>query len=148
MIGCKCQGNYGKVIYMDYFGNDGYQFGDLLGSLKYHTSGTALQNDFNATEAEKQRQYETEMSNTAYQRAVNDMEAAGLNVGALGSSLSPASVPSGATASSASGVSSDGANVLGSILRFAAAVALLAKGVPTSANSLKKLYYYGQGLKK
>ena len=63
--------------------------GDLLGNK--------LQQDFNAKEAQKQRDWQTEMSNTAYQRAATDLEAAGLNrIIALGS---PASTPSGATAS-------------------------------------------------
>lgn len=54
---------------------------------------------FNADQAELNRQYQTNMSNTAYQRQVRDLIAAGLNpllaVGAGG-----ASTPSGATATS------------------------------------------------
>lgn len=119
-------------------GDNSYQFGDLSGSFKYHESGTALQNEFNSTEAQKTRDFETYMSNTAYQRAKADMEAAGLNVGALGTSLDPASVPSGATASSASGVSSGSGSILGSILKFATAVALLSHGIPTSASKVSK----------
>lgn len=63
--------------------------GDLL--------GTALGGYFNASEAHKNRAFQARMSNTAYQRAADDMEKAGLNrVLALGS---PASTPSGASAS-------------------------------------------------
>lgn len=59
--------------------------------------GSHQQQKFNAREAQKQRDWQTDMSNTAYQRAATDLEAAGLNrVIALGS---PASTPSGATAS-------------------------------------------------
>ena len=58
------------------------------------------QNEFNATEAEKQRQYETEMSNTAYQRAYEDMRKAGLNPNLAGGQ-GGASTPSGSAATSA-----------------------------------------------
>lgn len=53
--------------------------------------------EFNSAEAEKQRQWEEQMSSTAYQRAVSDMKAAGLNPASIGGS-SPASTPSGAMA--------------------------------------------------
>lgn len=63
--------------------------GDLIGNK--------MQQSFNAREAQKNRDWQTEMSNTAYQRAATDLDAAGLNrILALGS---PSSTPSGATAS-------------------------------------------------
>lgn len=68
------------------FGAIGAIGGDLLGS--------AAGGWFSAREASKNRSFQRDMSNTAYQRAADDLEAAGLNrILALGS---PASTPSGA----------------------------------------------------
>ena len=56
------------------------------------------QADFNAEQARLQREWQTEMSNTAYQRAMADMEKAGLNP-ILAYSQGGAQVPGGAAAS-------------------------------------------------
>lgn len=54
---------------------------------------------FNADQAQINRDYQTSMSNTAYQRASKDMQSAGLNPMMMFGSGSAASSPSGATAS-------------------------------------------------
>ena len=65
------------------------------------TGAENTQNAFNAQEAQKQRDFEANMSNTQYQRGVADMRAAGINP-ALAMSTGGASVPSGAAASAGS----------------------------------------------
>lgn len=70
---------------------------------------------FEANEAQKQRDYQTEMSNTAYQRAVADAREAGINP-MLIAQQGGASSPSGAMGSGyqASGSSASGKQASGS----------------------------------
>lgn len=60
-----------------------------------------ISNAFSASEAQKSRDFSERMSSSAYQRAMNDMKAAGLNP-ALAISQGGASTPSSASASASS----------------------------------------------
>lgn len=75
---------------------------------------------FNAQEAQKQRDFEAMMSNTAIQRQAADLKAAGLNPYLAVSGMSGAATPTGSSASSSSG-SADIANN-----KIAAAAGILA----------------------
>lgn len=68
-------------------------------SRNFNASEAAKSRVFNASEAAKNRDFQERMSNTAYQRAFEDMRAAGLNP-YLMYNQGGASSPSGATASS------------------------------------------------
>lgn len=70
------------------------------------TGAEKAANQFTANEAQKQRDWEEQMSNTAYQRQVADMRAAGVNPALAMSGSSGASTPSGASATSVSPSSS------------------------------------------
>lgn len=72
----------------------------FTGNLDFERSRVLAEqaNEFSALEAQKARDWQTEMSNTAYQRAAADLKKAGLNPALVLSGASGASSGSGAVA--------------------------------------------------
>lgn len=66
---------------------------------EYNSREAEIARQFSAQEAQKQRDYEERLSNTAYQRAVSDLRAAGLNPYAVYGGASAAAVPTGSAGS-------------------------------------------------
>ena len=88
-----------------------------MGQAWRDINGAAAADQFSATQSQIQRDFEERMSNTAYQRAVADMKAAGLNPAMMygGGGAGPASTPSGASARASN---ADGAGFLGLLGRL------------------------------
>lgn len=91
-------------------------FGDWIGF------GSARRDrEFQAEQAQIQRDYETQMSNTAVQRQAEDMEKAGVNTAmAFSSGASGASTPSGASAHGSSAGTASAGNTVGAVVNGAA----------------------------
>lgn len=96
--------------------NFGRFFGDIFSPVESDRV-------FNSAEAQKERDWQEEMSNSAYQRSVQDMKAAGLNPAMMygGSGIQPASTPSGSAASN-HGSASSLLSAIGGVLGGAASL--------------------------
>lgn len=93
---------------------------DAVAANRQELLNSYYQNAYNSVEAQKNRDWEEYMSNSANQRAAKDLEALGFSPMALLGGASSASTPSGYAARSsgkAGSHQSDSANVMGTLLK-------------------------------
>ncbi|WGL31314.1 DNA pilot protein [Dipodfec virus UOA04_Rod_907] len=91
-----------------------------IGDLKNNLSGVSGQQAFNANEAQKQRDWEERMANTAHQREVADYLAAGINPAITATGGNGAATPGSAAASSGAAGRGAGLAGIGAIINSAA----------------------------
>lgn len=118
-----------------------------IGRAWNNITGNTANNLFNAQEAQKQREHELYMSNTAYQRATEDMRKAGINPASLTQgSMTPASGSSSSAASSGSG---SGAGIIGGLVSAVVQLALGKKRLDIQKDlGMKKRYTHTTTIKR
>lgn len=102
MIFNNQQGQLGRTFAAQQVaGQQAFNDAEMQKAMGFNDAELVKAQAFNSQEAQKQRDYETMMSNTGYQRAMTGMKAAGLNP-ILAYQNGPLPAPAGATASSPS----------------------------------------------
>lgn len=106
----------------------------------YNEQQAIANRDFQALEAQKTRDWYTEMSNTAYQRAMADMKKAGLNPILAYSQGSAASAATSSPAGSAASHQSSGGDTMSSILTSFAQILSGLGGLAGGSSWLLRLF--------
>lgn len=141
-----------------------YQFNAAQAAManNYSTEMFERAMEFNAKEAQKQRDWQEKMMNTSYQRAVGDMEKAGLNpilavtgggiqTGAGGGSAASVSAPTGQAASGGvmNGISASEGNYTGQLEYMGGMLGLLSQalgGLSSAQTALGMMGSFGENL--